>query len=174
MNYPQYVKVVLDKLTAAGFEAYIVGGSLRDMIIGRTPSDFDVTTSALPDEILTVFSDMKTIPTGLKHGTITVIFDDEDGTRHPVEITTFRVDGEYLDSRHPESVSFSSNLCDDLSRRDFTVNAMAFNEKDGLVDYSMKLEYTGNIFNTLLCYEIGWNEEVYNNGVAQNSVAIAK
>lgn len=129
MNYPQYVKVVLDKLTVAGFEAYIVGGSLRDMIIGRTPSDFDVTTSALPDEILTVFSDMKTIPTGLKYGTITVLSDGE-----PIEVTTFRTDGEYLDSRHPESVSFTSDVCEDLSRRDFSVNAIAYNEKRGIVD----------------------------------------
>ena len=129
MEYPQYVKVVLDKLTAAGFDAYIVGGSLRDMIIGRTPSDFDVTTSALPEEILAVFSDMKTIPTGLKHGTVTVISDGE-----PIEVTTFRTDGEYLDARHPESVSFTSDVCEDLSRRDFSVNAIAYNEKRGIVD----------------------------------------
>ena len=129
MEYPQYVKVVLDKLTAAGFDAYIVGGSLRDMIIGRTPSDFDVTTSALPEEILEVFSDMKTIPTGLKHGTVTVLSGGE-----PIEVTTFRTDGEYLDSRHPESVSFASDVRDDLSRRDFSVNAIAYNEKRGIVD----------------------------------------
>ena len=129
MEYPQYVKVVLDKLAAAGFDAYIVGGSLRDIIIGRTPSDFDVTTSALPEEILEVFSDMKTIPTGLKHGTVTVLSGGE-----PIEVTTFRTDGEYLDSRHPESVSFASDVRDDLSRRDFSVNAIAYNEKRGIVD----------------------------------------
>lgn len=129
MEYPQYVKTVLDKLSAAGFEAYIVGGSLRDMLIGRDPSDFDVTTSALPEEILEVFSDMRTIPTGLKHGTVTVLSDGE-----PIEVTTFRTDGEYLDSRHPESVSFTNDVCDDLSRRDFSVNAIAYNEKRGIVD----------------------------------------
>lgn len=99
------------------------------MLIGRAPSDFDVTTSALPEEILRVFSDMRTIPTGLKHGTVTVLSEG-----NPIEVTTFRTDGEYLDSRHPESVSFTSNICDDLSRRDFTVNAIAYNETRGIVD----------------------------------------
>ena len=129
MEYPRYVKRIIDKLTAHGYEAYIVGGSLRDMLIGRAPSDFDVTTSALPEEILSVFSDMRTIPTGLKHGTVTVLSDGK-----PIEVTTFRTDGEYLDSRHPESVSFTQNICDDLSRRDFTVNAIAYNEERGIVD----------------------------------------
>ena len=135
MEYPQYVKTILDKLSAAGFEAYIVGGSLRDMLIGRDPSDFDVTTSALPEEILEVFSDMRTIPTGLKHGTVTVLSDGE-----PIEVTTFRTDGEYLDSRHPESVSFTNDVCDDLSRRDFSVNAIAYNEKRGIVDTTFMLD----------------------------------
>ena len=129
MEYPSYVKTVINKLTSYGYEAYIVGGCLRDMLIGRAPSDFDVTTSAHPEEILRVFSDMRTIPTGLKHGTVTVLC---EGT--PIEITTFRTDGEYLDSRHPESVSFTSNICDDLSRRDFTVNAIAYNDTKGMVD----------------------------------------
>ncbi len=129
MQYPRYVKRIIDKLTEHGYEAYIVGGSLRDMLIGRAPSDFDVTTSALPEEILSVFSDMRTIPTGLKHGTVTVLSDGE-----AIEVTTFRTDGEYLDSRHPESVSFTSDICDDLSRRDFTVNAIAYNEERGIVD----------------------------------------
>lgn len=129
MQYPSYVRVIIDKLTASGYEAYIVGGSLRDVILGRAPSDFDVTTSALPEEILSVFSDMRTIPTGLKHGTVTVLSDG-----NPIEVTTFRTDGEYLDSRHPESVSFTKNICEDLSRRDFTVNAIAYNEKRGIVD----------------------------------------
>ncbi len=129
MKYPRYVKTVIDKLTSSGYEAYIVGGSLRDILIGRAPSDFDVTTSALPDEILRVFSDMRTIPTGLKHGTVTVLSEG-----NPIEVTTFRTDGEYLDSRHPESVSFTKDICDDLSRRDFTVNAIAYNEIRGIVD----------------------------------------
>ncbi len=129
MEYPRYVKVIIDRLADAGYEAYIVGGSLRDMLIGRAPSDFDVATSALPDRMLEIFSDMKTIPTGLQHGTVTVLSDGE-----PIEVTTFRTDGEYLDSRHPESVSFTSDIRDDLSRRDFTVNAIAYNEKRGIVD----------------------------------------
>ena len=129
MQYPDYVKVIIDKLTASGYEAYIVGGSLRDMLLGRAPSDFDVTTSALPEEILSVFSDMKTIPTGLKHGTVTVLSEG-----HPIEVTTFRTDGEYLDSRHPESVSFTRNICEDLARRDFTVNAIAYNDERGIID----------------------------------------
>ena len=129
MEYPRYVKAIIDKLTYHGYEAYIVGGCLRDMLIGRAPSDFDVTTSALPDDILRVFSDMRTIPTGLKHGTVTVLSEG-----NPIEVTTFRTDGEYLDSRHPESVSFTSNICDDLSRRDFTVNAIAYNERGGIID----------------------------------------
>ena len=133
MKYPTYVKNCIELLEKSGYSAYAVGGAVRDSLLGKRPADWDVTTSATPNEILSVFADFRTIPTGIKHGTITVLF-DENETRYPIEITTYRVDGEYKDSRHPESVSFSKNLCDDLSRRDFTVNAMAFNEKEGLVD----------------------------------------
>ena len=129
MNIPEYVRVIIERLEAAGHEAYIVGGSLRDMLIGRAPSDFDVTTSALPEKTLALFSDMRAIPTGIEHGTITVLSDG-----FPIEVTTFRTDGEYLDSRHPESVSFTSDVCDDLSCRDFSMNAIAYNEKRGIVD----------------------------------------
>ena len=134
MNYPTYVKNCINALESAGFSAYAVGGAVRDSLLGTEPADWDVTTSATPDEILSVFADHRTIPTGIKHGTVTVLFGNDAGTL-PIEITTFRIDGEYLDSRHPESVSFSRNLRDDLSRRDFTVNAMAFNEREGLVDF---------------------------------------
>jgi tRNA nucleotidyltransferase (CCA-adding enzyme) len=120
-------------LEKSGYSAYAVGGAVRDSLLDKEPSDWDVTTSALPEETQRVFADFRTIPTGIKHGTVTVLFDD-NGTFKPIEITTFRVDGEYRDSRHPENVSFSRNLRDDLSRRDFTVNAMAFNEKEGIVD----------------------------------------
>ena len=133
MKHPTYVKNCIELLTKSGYSAYAVGGAVRDSLLGKEPSDWDVTTSATPDEILSVFADFRTIPTGIKHGTITVLF-DEDGMRYPIEITTYRVDGEYRDSRHPESVSFSKNIRDDLSRRDFTVNAMAYNETDGLID----------------------------------------
>lgn len=126
---PSNIEKIIERLEDAGYEAYIVGGSLRDMILGREPSDFDVTTSALPEETLSLFSDMRTIPTGLHHGTVTVMSGGE-----PVEITTFRTDGEYLDSRRPESVSFTRNIEEDLARRDFTVNAIAYNEKRGFID----------------------------------------
>lgn len=129
MRYTEQVAKIIDRLEACGYEAYIVGGSVRDMLLCKEPNDYDVTTSALPEETLAVFSDMRTIPTGLKHGTVTVLSSGE-----PIEITTFRVDGEYLDSRRPESVSFTKNVVADLSRRDFTVNAMAYNEKRGLID----------------------------------------
>ncbi|MBO5715692.1 MAG: CCA tRNA nucleotidyltransferase [Clostridia bacterium] len=133
MKHPTYIKNCIELLEQSGYSAYAVGGAVRDSLLGKEPFDWDVTTSAKPDEILSVFAEFRTIPTGIKHGTITVLF-EENGARHPVEITTFRVDGEYRDSRHPESVSFSKNIQDDLSRRDFTVNAMAYNEKNGLVD----------------------------------------
>lgn len=133
MNCPEYVKNCIDLLEAAGHSAYAVGGAVRDSLLGLEPSDWDVTTSATPTEIIEVFSSFRTIPTGIKHGTVTVLF--EDGKKYsPIEITTFRIDGEYHDSRHPDSVQFSSKLADDLSRRDFTINAMAYCERDGLVD----------------------------------------
>ena len=129
MEYPEYVARIITKLERRGYEAYIVGGSVRDMLLGKAPHDYDVTTSAKPEEILDVFSDMRTIPTGIKHGTVTVLSDGE-----PIEVTTFRIDGEYLDSRRPERVFFTDDVTADLSRRDFTVNAMAYSEKRGLID----------------------------------------
>lgn len=134
MKLPIYVKNCIELLEKAGYSAYAVGGAVRDSLIGVEPSDWDVTTSAHPDEILYVFKGERTIPTGIKHGTVTVLCSSDNGERLPVEITTYRIDGEYKDSRHPESVSFSNDILDDLARRDFTVNAMAFNERDGLVD----------------------------------------
>ena len=129
MVYPSYVNEIIRRLTEAGETAYLVGGSLRDILMGQTPHDYDLTTSASPDKMLSVFSDKRVIETGLKHGTVTVLWDGE-----PVEITTFRVDGEYTDSRHPDSVSFTRDIREDLSRRDFTVNAIAYNPQYGLVD----------------------------------------
>ena len=119
----------INLLASSGYTAYAVGGCVRDLLMGETPNDFDITTSSRPEETLYVFRDFKTIETGLKHGTVTVLMDGE-----PLEITTFRSDGEYKDNRHPESVEFSRNIADDLSRRDFTVNAMAYNHADGLID----------------------------------------
>lgn len=127
--YPNYVQDIIDRLENSGESAYIVGGSLRDILLGIQPHDYDVTTSALPLRTLEIFSDMRVIETGLKHGTVTVISQGE-----PIEVTTFRIDGEYTDSRHPDSVSFTDDITADLSRRDFTVNAMAYNKERGLVD----------------------------------------
>lgn len=129
MVCPSYIEEILDRLAACGESAYIVGGSLRDMLLGLPPHDYDIATSALPERTAEIFSDMRVIETGLKHGTVTVISHGE-----PVEITTFRIDGEYTDSRHPDSVSFTDDITKDLSRRDFTVNAMAYNPARGLID----------------------------------------
>ena len=134
MIYPEYIKKCIDMLEDNGFSGYAVGGAVRDCLLGRAVHDWDVATSARPDETLRVFENFRTIPTGLKHGTVTVLFDNGEGKNVPVEITTFRIDGEYLDNRHPSEVIFTSRIADDLSRRDFTVNAMAFNEKEGLID----------------------------------------
>ena len=129
ISYPATVADVLARLVAAGEEAYIVGGSLRDALLGLPAHDFDIATSALPEKTLSVFSDERVIETGLKHGTVTVILSGE-----PIEITTFRRDGDYTDGRHPDTVSFTDRITEDLSRRDFTVNAMAYHPDRGLVD----------------------------------------
>lgn len=129
IRIPDFVMTALRMLTSAGYEAYIVGGCVRDSFLYKTPYDWDITTSALPEDTLTVFSEFKTIETGLKHGTVTVIIDG-----NMLEITTMRVDGEYSDNRHPDSVNFTDKITLDLSRRDFTVNAMAYNPETGLCD----------------------------------------
>ena len=126
---PPYLERVMTRLTDAGHAAFAVGGAVRDCLLGREPHDYDLTTSATPDEMAAVFSDMRTIPTGIAHGTLTVLSDG-----NPIEITTFRVDGGYSDGRHPDAVSFSRRLDDDLSRRDFTVNALAWSRETGIVD----------------------------------------
>ncbi len=120
---------ILSTLENAGFSAYIVGGCVRDTLMGIPIHDYDITTNALPKQIIEVFSDHKVIPTGIKHGTVTVIHNDE-----PFEITTFRIDGEYTDSRRPNSVTFTANLREDLARRDFTMNAIAMDMNDKIYD----------------------------------------
>lgn len=127
LKIPPKTEYVIEQLENNGFEAYIVGGCVRDMLLGLVPFDFDVTTSATPDQIIRIFP--KTVPTGIKHGTVTVIVDKE-----PIEVTTFRTESGYIDSRHPESVEFVTSLAEDLSRRDFTVNAIAYNRKSGIID----------------------------------------
>lgn len=128
---PSNVEIVMKTLEAAGFEAYLVGGCVRDSLLGRPPKDYDITTNALPEQTLGCFNgNFKVIETGIKYGTVTVVSGGEN-----VEVTTYRTDGEYLDRRRPESVSFSPSLEDDLSRRDFTINAMAFSPQKGVIDF---------------------------------------
>ena len=133
MNYqlilPAPVSDLLARLNGAGFSAYAVGGCVRDSILGLEPHDWDICTSALPVQMQEVFHDLHTVETGLKHGTLTVVVDHV-----PYEVTTFRVDGDYSDHRHPDSVCFVDNLTEDLARRDFTVNAMAWSPETGLAD----------------------------------------
>ncbi len=124
---PEKVKYIIDTIQSAGFEAYAVGGCIRDSILKREPDDWDITTSAKPEEIKALFK--RTIDTGIQHGTVTVMLEKEG-----FEVTTYRVDGQYEDGRHPKEVSFTASLTEDLKRRDFTINAMAYNERDGLVD----------------------------------------
>lgn len=124
---PDEVKTIIETLTEAGFEAYAVGGAVRDSLLRRTPGDWDVTTSAKPAEVKALFKN--TIDTGIAHGTVTVRLH-----RRSFEVTTYRIDGAYADNRHPESVTFTGALKEDLLRRDFTINAMAYNDTDGLVD----------------------------------------
>lgn len=127
ITLPEHVTHILQTLEAAGYEGYAVGGCVRDVLLGRTPQDWDITTNARPMQVKELFR--RTVDTGLQHGTVTVMLDHTG-----YEVTTYRVDGEYEDGRHPKSVSFTAHLSDDLKRRDFTINAMAYNEKTGLVD----------------------------------------
>ena len=122
LNYPEKVIKIAEIMQKYGFRAYAVGGCVRDSIMGRDPSDWDMTTDASPEKMIEIFDSegIRTIPTGLKHGTVTVLLDGDT-----FELTTFRIDGGYTDSRHPDAVTFTRNLSDDLCRRDFTVNAMA-------------------------------------------------
>lgn len=127
IELPEKVNTIIHALQSHGYEAYAVGGCVRDSILGRMPEDWDITTSAMPEETKAIFS--HTVDTGIAHGTVTVLIG-----REGFEVTTYRVDGKYEDGRHPREVTFVRNLKDDLLRRDFTINAMAYNEEDGLVD----------------------------------------
>lgn len=127
IDIPDSVKLIIDVLEKNGYEAFAVGGCVRDTILNRKPQDWDITTSALPNQVKELFN--RTIDTGIEHGTVTVMM-----KRVGYEVTTYRIDGEYNDSRHPESVEFTVNLIEDLKRRDFTINAMAYNPNVGLVD----------------------------------------
>ncbi|MCT4620456.1 MAG: HD domain-containing protein [Marinisporobacter sp.] len=130
IEIPRKVHSLLDVLNKYGYEGYIVGGCVRDSILGRIPNDWDICTSCVPEKMLEIFTSFKAIPTGLKHGTVTIVIEDES-----FEVTTYRIEEDYFDGRHPEKVSFTNNLGEDLKRRDFTINAMAYGREEGLIDY---------------------------------------
>jgi len=130
IKIPDEVKYIIETLRSYGYEAYIVGGCVRDCVLGKEPKDWDICTSALPEQTMKCFGGRRIIETGLQHGTITLILN-----HMPFEITTYRIDGKYSDNRHPDKVEFTSSLKDDLSRRDFTINAMAYNPDEGVIDF---------------------------------------
>lgn len=129
INIPEDANKIIHTLQDNGYEGYIVGGCCRDVILGRKPKDWDITTSATPEQVMEVFKDEYIIPTGLQHGTVTIML---NGIGY--EVTTYRVDGDYSDNRRPDSVEFTTSLLDDLRRRDFCINSMVYNDKDGLID----------------------------------------
>lgn len=126
---PENANKIIHTLQANGHSAYVVGGCVRDSVMGRVPHDWDICTSATPDEMLEIFKDYRVIETGLQHGTVTIVIDKEQ-----YECTTYRIDGKYSDNRRPDTVAFTDNLIEDLKRRDFTINAMAYNDNEGLLD----------------------------------------
>lgn len=132
INLPQDVKLIISTLENNNFSAYAVGGCIRDNLLRRAPKDYDITTNALSTDVITIFKELgyNVIETGLKHGTVTIMINHIG-----YEVTTFRIDGEYSDNRRPDSVQFTTSLKEDLSRRDFTINSMAYNDKEGLIDY---------------------------------------
>ncbi len=127
IEIPREAKYIIETLAEAGYEAYVVGGCVRDSLLGRTPEDWDITTSARPEQVKALFR--RTVDTGIQHGTVTVLLE-----RQGFEVTTYRIDGAYEDSRHPKEVTFTPSLREDLRRRDFTINAMAYGEEAGLID----------------------------------------
>jgi len=135
IKIPNDVNRILDLLNLHGYDGYVVGGCVRDSILNKIPNDWDICTNCTPEKMIDIFNSFKVIPTGLKHGTVTVVINEEN-----YEVTTYRIDGEYTDGRHPEKVIFTSNLNEDLKRRDFTINAMAYNNKEGLIDYYNGIE----------------------------------
>ena len=146
---------VLERLEDSGYKAYLVGGCLRDMMMGREPHDFDIATSAEPETVMSIFSDFEVIPTGIKHGTVTVMVDGE-----PIEITTFRKDSDYSDGRRPDSITFTDKVEDDLSRRDFTINAMAFGLDGEIVDpFGGKSDIKSRVIRTVGSAEERFSED---------------
>ncbi len=129
LSIPKEVEFILERLEKSGHRADVVGGPVRDFLLGKTPDDYDITTSALPGDVKRIFADYRTVDTGIKHGTVTLVLG-----KNQYEITTYRVDGEYKDARRPETVSFTDSLSEDLCRRDFTVNAMCYSPRHGVTD----------------------------------------
>ena len=139
MKIPEKAEKIIRRLSDNGYSAYVVGGCVRDTLQGKTPHDWDICTSALPEDVMRVFADQRVIPTGIKHGTVTLAAGAGDGSPEHAdqeffEITTFRSEGAYSDGRHPDNVSFVDDINKDLARRDFTVNAMAYSPGVGLAD----------------------------------------
>ena len=158
INIPEDVKYLLKMLIDSGYEAYVVGGAVRDSILGFNPKDYDITTNATPEQMLETFKDFKVIETGLKHGTLTVHYNNEN-----YEITTFRLDGKYSDGRHPDSVTFTDSLKEDLSRRDLTINALAADIEGNIIDYFdglTDLRCTNAHIRTVGCAEDRYNAEL--------------
>lgn len=135
MKIPWQCREILDRLAESGYQAFLVGGCVRDTLLGKEPKDWDICTEALPEQVQQVFASYKVILTGVQHGTVTVLLGGL-----PVEITTYRIDGEYEDNRHPKEVFFTGNLQEDLSRRDFTINALAYRPDTGVIDYYHGIE----------------------------------
>ena len=129
MQLPHDVYYIIEKIESHGYKADVVGGPVRDLFLGKCPSDYDITTNARPEMVKEIFQDERTVDTGIRHGTVTLVLHGEC-----YEITTYRIDGEYLDSRHPSSVDFTDSLTEDLARRDFTMNAISYNPKRGISD----------------------------------------
>ena len=130
MPLPAYIKSAIRKLNDAGYEAYVVGGAVRSWLLGTEIHDYDITSNALPAEIKKVFAENRTIDTGIRHGTVTVL-----DRNNPIEITTYRTETEYTDHRHPDTVTFTRSLAEDCARRDFTINALCYHPKEGIIDF---------------------------------------
>ncbi|KXZ39652.1 tRNA nucleotidyltransferase (CCA-adding enzyme) [Alkalithermobacter thermoalcaliphilus JW-YL-7 = DSM 7308] len=145
IQIPKEVDYIIRKIENHGYEAFIVGGCVRDSLLGKIPSDFDITTNANPQTILKIFQDDYAIPTGLKYGTITVVINNQS-----FEITTYRIEGDYSDNRRPDNIEYTNSLIEDLKRRDFTINAMAYNKTIGLVDkFDGKIDLDKKIIKTV-------------------------
>ena len=155
IEIPSGVRKIIDRLNSRGYRADIVGGAVRDAFLSRETNDYDVTTNALPETVKEIFADERTVDTGIKHGTVSIIIDGEC-----YEVTTWRVDGEYRDSRHPETVTFTPNIEDDLARRDFTMNSIAYNPNDGLTDpFFGKEDIDARIIRTVGEAEVRFSED---------------